>query len=156
HLGSRAIGGAALVITEMTDVLPEGRITYGCTGMYADEHEAAWRRIVDFVHTRSKAKIGIQLAHAGRKGSCHLPWEGDNPVGEGEGAWETIGPSALPFDAGWHVPRAMDREDMDRVVQAFVAAAKRSVAAGFDMIELHMAHGYLLSSFLSPLSNVRT
>ncbi len=156
HLGSRAIGGAGLVITEMTDVLPEGRITYGCTGMYTDEHEAAWRRIVDFVRARSRAKIGIQLAHAGRKGSCHLPWEGDKPLGEGEGAWETIAPSALPFNTGWHVPRAMNREDMDRVVRAFAAAAKRSVAAGFDMIELHMAHGYLLSSFLSPLCNVRT
>ncbi len=156
HLGSRAVGGAGLVITEMTNVSPEGRISPGCAGMWGDEHEAAWRRVVAFVHEHSGAKIGIQLAHAGRKASCSRPWEGDRPLREGEGAWPTIGPSALPFDEGWHVPRAMDRADMDRVRDAFVAATKRSDAAGFDLIELHMAHGYLLSSFLSPLSNVRT
>jgi len=155
HLGSRAVGGAGLVISEMTNVSPEGRISPGCAGMWGDAHEAAWRRVVDFVHAHSRAGIGIQLAHAGRKGSCTRPWEGDRPLRADEGAWETIGPSALPFADGWHVPRAMSRADMDRIVAAFAAAAARSLRAGFDLIELHMAHGYLLSSFLSPLSNHR-
>lgn len=156
HLGSRAVGGAGLLITEMTDVSPEGRITLGCTGMWNDAQEAAWKRIVDFAHGNSKAKIGIQLAHAGRKASCTRPWEGDRPLRADEGAWETIGPSALPFDAGWPTPRALLSADMDRLVQAFADAAQRSERAGFDLIELHFAHGYLLSSFLSPLSNHRT
>jgi anthraniloyl-CoA monooxygenase len=156
HLGSRAVGGAGLVMTEMTDVSPEGRITYGCTGMWNDAQEQAWKRIVDFVHENSRAKIGIQLAHAGRKASCSRPWEGDRPLRADEGAWEAIGPSALPFDAGWPAPRAMNRADMDRIVAAFADATKRSLAAGFDLVELHMAHGYLLSSFLSPLANQRT
>ncbi len=155
HLGSRAVGGAGLVITEMTDVSPEGRITHGCAGMWGDAHEEAWRRIVAFVHGSSHAKIGIQLAHAGRKGSCGLPWEGDRPLGAAEGAWETLGPSALPFDVGWHVPREASRADMDRIVAAFAEATRRSLRAGFDLVELHMAHGYLLSSFLSPLANQR-
>jgi anthraniloyl-CoA monooxygenase len=156
HLGSRAVGGAGLVISEMTDVSPEGRITHGCAGLWGDAHEAAWKRVVDFVHAHSPAKIGIQLAHAGRKASCSRPWEGDRPLRAGEGAWEAIGPSALPFAEGWHVPREMTRADMDRIVAAFAEATKRSLRAGFDLIELHMAHGYLLSSFLSPLSNRRT
>lgn len=156
HLGSRAIGGAGLVITEMTDVSPEGRITYGCAGMWSDEQEAAWARVVRFVHERAHAKIGIQLAHAGRKGSCSLPWQGDRPLTPEEGAWETLGPSARPFDAGWPAPREMTRADMDRIVRAFALATERSLRAGFDLVEVHMAHGYLLSSFLSPLSNKRT
>jgi anthraniloyl-CoA monooxygenase len=157
HLGSRAVGGAGLVITEMTDVLPEGRITKGCTGIYRSEHVEAWRRIVDFAHTNSEAKIGIQLAHAGRKGSVHHPWEGDDlPLTVAQGAWETLAPSAEPFRPDWPVPRQMDRADMDAVRDAFVRATERSEEAGFDWIELHMAHGYLLSSFLSPLSNSRT
>jgi anthraniloyl-CoA monooxygenase len=157
HLGSRAIGGAGLIITEMTNVTADGRITPGCTGMYATEHESAWKRIVDFVHTNSRAKIGIQLAHAGRKGSVSHPWEGDDvPLVEAEEPWQTIGPSPIPFYPEWRTPREMDREDMDAVRDAFVASAKMSDAAGFDMIELHMAHGYLLSSFLSPMSNKRS
>jgi anthraniloyl-CoA monooxygenase len=154
HLGSRAVGGPGLVFTEMTNVSSDGRITTGCAGMWNDEQEAAWRRVVDFVHQRSAAKIGMQLAHAGRKASCSLPWEGDAPL-TGEAAWETIGPSATPFGEGWHVPRQMDRDDMDRVRDAFVASVARCARAGFDVVELHMAHGYLLSSFLSPLSNHR-
>ena len=157
HLGSRAVGGAGLVITEMTDVSAEGRITPGCTGMYSDEQEAAWRRIVDFVHGHSGAKIAIQLAHAGRKGSVSHPWAGpDVPLTPEEGAWQTLAPSAIPFEPDWPAPREMDRSDMDAVRDAFVAAAERSERAGFDMIELHCAHGYLLSSFLSPLSNRRS
>ena len=156
HLGSRALGGAGLVITEMTDVSPEGRITFGCAGMYEQEHADAWRRIVRFVHTNSSAKIGIQLAHAGRKGSNQLPWKGwDVPLQPDEGAWKCIAPAALPFYPDWPVPKEMTRKDMDRIVKAFVQATRWSHEAGFDLLELHMAHGYLLSSFLSPLSNQR-
>ncbi len=155
HLGSRAIGGAGLVITEMTDVSAEGRITPGCAGMYTQEHVSAWKRIVEWVHENSAAQLGIQLAHAGRKGSCCVPWEGDAPLRDAR-AWTTLGPSALPFDADWPAPREMSRADMDRVRDEFVAATRRAEEAGFDLVELHMAHGYLLSSFLSPTSNART
>lgn len=154
HLGERAVGGAGLVFTEATDVSREGRITHGCAGMYKDEHTAGWKRIVDFVHQHSKSKIGMQLAHAGRKGSCKLPWEGDSPLTD-DTKWETIAPSAEPFAPGWHTPRAMTRADMDKVKLQFVEAVRRCEQAGFDLIELHMAHGYLLSSFLSPLANKR-
>lgn len=154
HLGSRAVGGPGLVITEMTNVTADGRITPGCAGMYSDEQETAWKRVVDFVHGHSAAKIGMQLAHAGRKASCSRPWEGDAPL-TGDDAWQTIGPSATPFRDGWHVPKQMDEAEMVRVRDAFVDSARRCDRAGFDVIELHMAHGYLLSSFLSPLSNLR-
>jgi anthraniloyl-CoA monooxygenase len=154
HLGSRAVGGAGLVIAEMTNVSAEGRISLACTGIYADAHVPAWKRIVEFVHAHSAAKIGLQLGHAGRKGSCNLPWEGDDPLRDGR-AWRTIGPSAVPFDADWPAPKEMDRADMDRVVGEYVRATERALRAGFDMLELHMAHGYLLSSFLSPKSNAR-
>ena len=154
HLGSRAVGGAGLVITEMTNVSADGRITPGCIGMYDPAHEAAWRRIVEFVHGNSSAKIGIQLAHAGRKGSVSHPWRGDDaPLAEG--AWQTIGPSPIPFQPDWPAPREMTRDDMDRVRDSFVQGAQMAQSAGFDLIELHMAHGYLLSSFLSPMSNRR-
>jgi anthraniloyl-CoA monooxygenase len=155
HLGARAVGGAGLVLCEMTDVLPDGRITLGCTGLWNEAQQIAWARIVDFVHANSGAAIGIQLAHAGRKGSCTLPWEGGEPLRDAR-AWTTFAPSAEPFAPGWPAPRAMDRADMDAVREAFVAAARRADRAGFDLIELHMAHGYLLSSFISPLSNLRT
>jgi anthraniloyl-CoA monooxygenase len=154
HLGSRAVGGAGLVLTEMTDVSPEGRITLGCAGLYSDAHEAAWKRVVDFVHAHSASKIGIQLAHAGRKGSCNLPWEGDSPLRDAR-AWTTLGPSALPFASDWPAPRAMTRADMNKVRDDFVRATERARRAGFDLIELHCAHGYLLSSFLSPAANQR-
>ncbi len=156
HLGSRALGGAGLVITEMTDVAADGRITHRCAGLYRDEHVDAWRRIVDWVHRWTPAKIGIQLAHAGRKGSVRHPWKGeDEPLTADEGAWPTIAPSAIPFRPHWPVPRAMERADMDVVRDAFVAATRRAAEAGFDLVEVHMAHGYLLSSFLSPLTNRR-
>ena len=155
HLGSRALGGAGLIITEMTDVSADGRITPGCAGLYTDEHTAAWKRVVDFCHERSASKVGVQLAHAGRKGSTSHTWDNeDGPLTEG--GWQTIGPDAEPFRAGWPAPKAMDRADMDRVRDEFVAAVRRAEEAGFDLVELHMAHGYLLSSFLSPLSNSRT
>ncbi|MBI3819114.1 MAG: bifunctional salicylyl-CoA 5-hydroxylase/oxidoreductase [Planctomycetes bacterium] len=154
HLGARAVGAAGLVFTEATDVSREGRITHGCAGMYKNEHVDAWKRIVTFVHAHSQAKIGMQLAHAGRKGSCKLPWEGDTPLVD-DTKWTTVAPSAEPFAEGWHVPRAATRGDMDQVKQQFVDAVRRCESAGFDLLELHMAHGYLLSSFLSPLSNIR-
>ena len=139
----------------MTNVSAEGRITHGCAGMYAPEHVAAWKRIVDFVHANTPARIGLQLGHAGRKGSCHLPWEGDDPLTD-DTAWPTLGPSARPFGPGWHVPREMDRADMERVAAEYVRATRMALEAGFDLVELHMAHGYLLSSFISPTSNFRT
>jgi anthraniloyl-CoA monooxygenase len=154
HLGSRAIGGAGLVMTEMTDVAPEARITPGCAGLWHEEHAAAWKRVTDFVHQASQARIGIQLAHAGRKGATRLLWEGiDEPLDEG--AWPILAPSALPYLPHSQVPKEMDRADMDRVKADFVRAARLADEAGFDVIELHMAHGYLLSTFLSPLTNRR-
>jgi len=155
HLGTRAIGGAALLFTEMTDVSREGRISPGCAGMYKPEHVTAWRRIVDFVHTNSYAKIGMQLAHAGRKGSTKLSWEGmDEPLPSGN--WPLISASPIPWTSLNQVPREMKREDMQLVIGDFVRAAQFAEQAGFDILELHMAHGYLLSSFFSPLTNRRS
>ena len=155
NLGSRAVGGAALVMAEMTDVSRDGRITPGCTGMYKAEHVRAWKRIVDFVHAASPARIALQLGHAGRKGSTRLMWEGmDEPLSEGN--WPLLSASALPYHPYSQVPKAMDREDLQRVRDEFVGAARMAQQAGFDMLELHMAHGYLLASFISPLTNVRT
>jgi anthraniloyl-CoA monooxygenase len=154
HLGSRAVGGAGLVMTEMTDVSREGRISPGCTGLYRPEHVTGWRRIVDFVHGASYAKIGIQLAHAGRKASTRRSWEGDSePLPDGN--WPIMAPSPLPYLPQSQVPKPMDRADMDRVRDEFVLAAELAEEAGFDIIELHAAHGYLLGSFLSPLTNRR-
>lgn len=158
HLGGRALGGPGLILSEMTDVSPEGRITPGCAGLWTDAHQAAWTRVVEFVHARSGSKIGIQLGHAGRKASTRLPWESggeDHPLPAGE-AWETLAPSAIPYHPRMPAPRAMDRADMEKVREHFVSSAKRAVACGFDWLELHMAHGYLLASFLSPLTNRRT
>ncbi|HEX6643087.1 MAG TPA: bifunctional salicylyl-CoA 5-hydroxylase/oxidoreductase, partial [Gemmatimonadales bacterium] len=155
HLGARALGGAGLVVTEMTCVSPEGRISPGCTGMYADEHVAAWLRITRMVHRWSGARICLQLGHAGRKGSTKLMWLGmDEPLDDGN--WPVMGPSAIPYKPGMQVPREMTRSDMDAVCREFVRATGMAVAAEFDMIELHCAHGYLLSSFITPLSNRRT
>ncbi len=155
HLGALATGGAGLVMTEMTDVSATGRITNGCAGLYQPEHAAAWRRIVEFVHTNSGAKIGVQIAHAGRKGATQNRWDrSDVPLPPGE-AWELLAPSAIAWAPGFQVPRAMDRADMDRVCADFVRATELAVEAGFDLLELHMAHGYLLSSFISPLTNHR-
>lgn len=155
HLGSRAVGGAGLVLTEMTDVAPDGRITHGCAGLWSDEQAVAWKRIVDFIHAQSSAKVGVQLAHAGRKGSCRRPWEGDGPLAEAEGGWTTLGASAIPWAPGWPAPKEMTSQDFALVTEAFVQATRRAAACGFDVLELHMAHGYLLSSFLSPLTNRR-
>ena len=155
HYGSRAIGGAGLMFTEMTCVGRDARITPGCTGLWNDEQQAAWTRIVDFVHGNSAAKICLQLGHAGRKGATKLMWEGmDRPLEQG--GWDTVSASPIPYFPDSQVPREMDRAAMDRVTSEFVAAAERGDACGFDMLELHCAHGYLLASFISPLTNTRT
>ena len=155
HYGTRAQGGAGLIYTEMTCVSPEGRITPGCPGMYAPGHVAAWRRITDFVHANSGAKICLQLGHSGAKGSTRIGWEGmDQPLPEGN--WPLIAASDVPWSADNAAPRPMTRADMDEVRDQFVAAARMAAEAGFDMIELHAAHGYLLSSFITPLQNTRT
>jgi anthraniloyl-CoA monooxygenase len=154
HYAERAKGGAGLVATEMTCVSAEGRISPGCTGLYAPEHEVAWRRLTAFVHTETHAKICCQIGHSGRKGSTQLGWEeGDAPLAEGN--WPVMSASAIPWSPANQVPRAMDRSDMERVRTEFVAATEMALRAGFDMIELHAAHGYLISSFISPLSNQR-
>jgi anthraniloyl-CoA monooxygenase len=155
HYGERAKGGAGLVYTEMTCVSPEGRITPGCPGLYAPEHEATWKRITDFVHAETVAKICCQIGHSGPKGSTRIGWEGmDVPLPDGN--WPLLAASDLAWSAGNQVPKPMDRDDMDLVRDQFVTAAKMAERAGFDMIELHCAHGYLLSSFISPLTNQRT
>jgi anthraniloyl-CoA monooxygenase len=155
HLGSRAMGGAGLVITEMTDVSPEGRISPYCAGLYKPEHVAPWKRVVDFIHANSDAKVAVQLAHAGRKGATPPPWERSGD-GLGDKAWPLVAPSAIPFGPKSQTPKAMDDADLDKARKDFIRGAKWSDEAGFDMIEFHMGHGYLLSSFLSPLSNHRT
>jgi len=156
HLGTRAIGGAGLVMTEMTCVSPEARITLGCTGLYTDAHAAAWTRIVEFVHRESPAAMCLQLGHSGRKGSTKLPWEGEDvPLDAGDG-WDVTGPSPAAYAPHMPRPRAMTRADMDLVRDQFVRAARMGAACGFDMLEIHCAHGYLLSSFITPLSNHRT
>ncbi|WP_394618531.1 bifunctional salicylyl-CoA 5-hydroxylase/oxidoreductase [Lentzea sp. JNUCC 0626] len=155
HLGSKAMGGAGLVMTEMVCVSPEGRITPGCTGLWNDEQRDSWARIVRFAHDRGTARIGLQLGHSGRKGSTRLMWEGmDDPLPEGN--WEVCGPSPLPYGPASPVPAEVTRADLDRITAEFVAAAQRGAEAGFDLLELHCAHGYLLSSFLSPVANQRT
>ena len=154
HLGARALGGAGLIMTEMTCVSPEARITLGCTGMYAPEHLAYWRRVASFVHEWSPSKICLQLGHSGRKGSTRLPWEGtDIPIEDG--GWPVIGPSAIPYTEQIGAPVEMSLADMQRVQDDFVRATLMGEDAGFDMVELHCAHGYLLSSFLTPVSNQR-
>lgn len=155
HYGSRAIGGAGLIFTEMACVSRDARITPGCAGLWNDEQEASWRRIVDFVHGNSAAKICLQLGHAGRKGATKLMWDGmDRPLEEG--GWEVFSASPLPYFPDSQVPRELDRAGMGAVRDSFVAAAERGERCGFDMLELHCAHGYLLASFISPLTNSRT
>ena len=155
HYSARALGGAALVVTEMTCVAPHARITPGCTGIWNDEQESAWKRITDFVHANSQAKMAIQIGHAGRKGSTMLAWDGiDQPLPANN--WPLLAPSAIPYLAGVsQLPREMTRADMDEVKAEFVQATMRAQAAGFDMVEFHAAHGYLMSSFISPLTNQR-
>jgi 2,4-dienoyl-CoA reductase-like NADH-dependent reductase (Old Yellow Enzyme family) len=155
HLGSRAIGGAGLVITEANAVSPEGRITPSDLGIWKDEHIPELKRITTFLHQHG-AYAGTQLAHAGRKASMAIPWEKVRTIPPSEGGWQAVAPSAIRFDEAYPVPVSLDRAGMDKVVADFVAAAHRALAAGFDLIEVHAAHGYLLHEFLSPLSNQRT
>ena len=155
HLGQFAMGAAGLVMTEATHVSAVGRISRRCLGLYSDENEATIKHVVDFCRRHGVAKLGIQLAHAGRKGSAHTPFEGGKALAPDEGAWTTVAPSALPYGPGWHVPQALTKEGMSEVKQQFVDAAKRAERIGFDLAELHAAHGYLLHEFLSPISNQR-
>jgi anthraniloyl-CoA monooxygenase len=155
HYGERALGGAGLIFTEMTCISPEGRISPGCTGMWNADHVAAWKRIVDFVHTQSKAKICLQLGHSGAKGSTRLGWEG-NDVPLDDGNWPVMAASDVAWSPVNQVPRPMTRADMDMVRDQFVAAVKMGIECGFDMVELHAAHGYLLAGFITPLQNHRT
>lgn len=156
HLGSRAVGGAGLVFTEATAVLPEGRISPADLGLWKDEHIAPLRRVTDFVHAHG-AHAGIQLAHAGRKASTQIPWQGEGLVAPEAGGWsEVVAPSPIPFSPNYPKPQEIDRAGMAKVLAAFRAAVQRADRAGFDVIEIHAAHGYLLQEFLSPLSNQRT
>ncbi|WP_432560787.1 NADH:flavin oxidoreductase/NADH oxidase [Kineococcus sp. SYSU DK003] len=155
HLGGLALGGAGLVLTEAAAVVPEGRISPQDAGLWNEEQARAWARIVDFAHAQGAA-VGVQLAHAGRKASTHRPWDEESgTVAPAQGGWETVGPSAVPYD-GFAVPRELDADGITAVVRAFADAARRADEAGFDVVEVHAAHGYLLHQFLSPLSNHRT
>ncbi|HEY4221486.1 MAG TPA: oxidoreductase, partial [Myxococcota bacterium] len=161
HLAGLAMSGAALVFAEATGVSPEGRITPGCTGLYNSAHEAAWKRVVEVVRAVGRdggtAKIGIQLAHAGRKASCAMPWDGGKQLSLEEGGWQTVAPSAVPFaDSGERAPVALDHDGIARLVRAFAESTERAARIGFDVVEMHDAHGYLLHQFLSPLSNRRS
>jgi len=155
HLGQFAMGAAGLVITEATHVSAVGRISRRCLGLYSDENESTIKHVVDFCRRHGVAKLGIQLAHAGRKGSAHTPFEGGKALAPDEGAWTTVAPSVLPYGPGWHVPQALTKDGLREVKQQFVDAAKRAERIGFDIVELHAAHGYLLHEFLSPISNQR-
>jgi len=156
HLGQYAVSGAGLVIVEATHVERRGRITHGCLGLYSDENEAALVRVVDFFRRHGNARLGVQLAHSGRKGVAHRPWEerGD-ALKAGEDPWPTVAASALAFDASWPRPAALDAQGMKTVREAFAQATRRAARLGFELVELHAAHGYLLHGFLSPLSNQR-
>lgn len=153
HLGSRAVGGAGLVCVEATGVSPGGRISPGDTGIWSEEHTRAFTPVASFIKSQG-ARAAIQLAHAGRKASTEVPWRGGKPLSVGQGGWQTIAPSAVPF-GDWPAPREMTLEDIEAVTRQFADAARRALAAGFEVVELHMAHGYLLHEFLSPLSNRR-
>lgn len=156
HLGSRAVGGAGLVFTEAAAVSPEGRITVQDAGIWSDAHTEAWRPVVEFVRAQG-AVAGIQLAHAGFKASTHRPWDTEHgAVSASEGGWQVVGPTGAPFSSSYPVPRELDEVGISRVVEDFAASARRAVDAGFQVVEVHAAHGYLLHEFLSPLSNTRT
>ena len=155
HLGTYAVSGAGLFVVEATGVTPEGRITHGCTGLYSDDNEAAMARVVKVYRGITKNPIGIQIGHAGRKASTHPPFKGGKPLGRDESPWQTEAPSAIPFADGWHVPHELSTSEIRSLVNHFVAAAERAKRIGFDALELHSAHGYLIQQFLSPLSNKR-
>lgn len=156
HLGTLALAGPGLLIIEATGVEAQGRITPGCTGLYSDENEEAFAKVIAYCRRVSDSPIGIQLGHAGRKASTHVPWHGGGALSAEQGAWETASPSAIPFTSAWHTPTAMDDAALDRVRTAFSDATIRAERLGLDLIEIHAAHGYLMHQFLSPLSNKRT
>ena len=156
HLGSLACSGAGLIVVEKTNVTREGRITHGCTGLYSEHNEAAMKRVIDACRRISANPIGIQLGHAGRKGSANVPWVGAQALKPGESPWQTVAPSALAQGEGWPTPHELTVSELKSLVEAFVCAAVRAKRIGFDAVELHSAHGYLLHQFLSPLSNQRT
>lgn len=155
HLGQFAMGAAGLIIAEATHVARNARITHNCLGLYSDENEVQLARVVGFCRRYGVSKLGVQLAHAGRKASTRVPLAGGGPLRQGEDPWQTVGPSAIPYASDWPTPEALDLDGIARVKRQFVAAAERAQRIGFDMIELHMAHGYLGHEFLSPLSNRR-
>ena len=156
HLGSRAVGGAGLVIAEASAVVPEGRITFGDLGIWSDDHIAPLRRIANFIREQGSVP-GIQIAHAGRKASCHLPWDGGKAIAPNEpNGWQVVAPSPVPFNQGDPTPHELTKREIHKITEAFVAATIRALDAGFELIEIHGAHGYLINEFLSPLSNHRT
>jgi 2,4-dienoyl-CoA reductase-like NADH-dependent reductase (Old Yellow Enzyme family) len=155
HYGSLAMGAAGLIVVEATHVSQVGRISHHCLGLYDDANEAGLQRVVDFCRRHGVAKLGIQLAHAGRKGSAHAPRDGGKPLGPDDGPWITVAPSPSPFGPDWHVPVALSTEGMREIVAEFVSATRRAARIGFDLLELHVGHGYLLHQFLSPASNQR-
>jgi len=154
HLGSRAIGGASLVLTEASAVTPEGRITPWDAGIWSERHAKEWKRVTDFIRAHGSVP-GMQIAHAGRKASCNKPWLGGKPLPPSDGGWTTLGPSAIPF-GDYPVPRAMSVGEIEKTVEDFRRSARFALDAGFDVAEVHAAHGYLIHEFLSPLSNQRT
>jgi 2,4-dienoyl-CoA reductase-like NADH-dependent reductase (Old Yellow Enzyme family) len=155
HVGTYAVSGAGLFVVEATGVTPEGRITHGCTGLYSDDNETAMARVVKVYRSITKNPIGVQIGHAGRKASTHPPFKGGKPLGPDESPWQTVAPSAIPFADGWHVPHELSTSEIRSLVDDFVASAERAKRIGFDALELHSAHGYLIQQFLSPLSNTR-
>ncbi len=156
HLGSMACSGAGLFVVEKTNVTREGRITHGCTGLYSDHNEAAMVRAVQIYRGITKNPIGVQIGHAGRKASAQVPWQGGKALGPAESPWQTVAPSAIAFGEGWHLPSELSITELRGLLEAFVAATLRAKRIGFDVVEIHSAHGYLLHQFLSPLSNQRT
>lgn len=156
HLGNLSLSGAAMLVIEATGVVPEGRITHRCTGLYSDANEVAMKRVADFVRTISPIRVGVQLNHAGRKASAHRPWEGRGPLGTGEGAWTTVAPSPIPLAPDWPTPVSLKLRDLQALKTAYTVAAQRAARIGLDFVELHSTHGYLLSEFLSPLANHRS
>lgn len=155
HYGTRAAGGAGLIIVEATAVSPEGRITPGDLGLWSDEHIPGLKRITDFIHSRGSV-AGIQLAHAGRKASCSMPVAGGKQLDESAGGWQTLAPSPVPFMKGERIPRELNKQELKTIIERFSMAARHALEAGIDVIEIHSAHGYLLQEFLSPLSNLRS
>jgi 2,4-dienoyl-CoA reductase-like NADH-dependent reductase (Old Yellow Enzyme family) len=155
HLGQLAYSGAGLLMVEATGVTREGRITHACTGLYSDHNEQAMARVLSVVRSLGRNPVGLQIAHAGRKASTHPPFAGGKPLGAGESPWETVAPSSIPFGEGWHIPHELNANELKKLVEAFVSSTVRAKRMGFDVLELHSAHGYLLHEFLSPLSNQR-